>query len=104
MQELKETINKEDLIWGGWVAERMGGQSQWPTHGTDYIEYKCRYWCDIAQWFCFGTTHFCQPCHSVVNKVPKKCPGPPTCTIKIKHPDDGSEFPLGCGLCRNIGK
>ena len=33
-------------------------------HGDDYLEYKCRYCCSVAVWFCFGTTHFCHPCHT----------------------------------------
>eukprot|EP00487_Bulimina_marginata_P003646 TRINITY_DN18776_c0_g1_i1.p1 TRINITY_DN18776_c0_g1~~TRINITY_DN18776_c0_g1_i1.p1 ORF type:complete len:128 (+),score=0.17 TRINITY_DN18776_c0_g1_i1:44-385(+) len=35
-----------------------------PKHGKDYIEFKRRYCCTIAVWFCFGTTHFCEPCHN----------------------------------------
>ena len=31
-----------------------------PEHKRDYIEYKCRYCCSVATFFCFGTTHFCQ--------------------------------------------
>jgi hypothetical protein len=34
-----------------------------PKHGTDYLEYKCRYCCSVAVFFCFGTTHFCNACH-----------------------------------------
>ena len=34
-----------------------------PKHGTDFLEYKCRYCCSVAVFFCFGTTHFCNPCH-----------------------------------------
>ena len=32
-------------------------------HGVEYIEYKCRFCCSIALWFCFGNSHFCEPCH-----------------------------------------
>jgi len=34
-----------------------------PKHGSDFIEYKCRFCCAVAVFFCFGTTHFCNPCH-----------------------------------------
>lgn len=34
-----------------------------PKHGSDFIEYKCRFCCSVAVFFCFGTTHFCNPCH-----------------------------------------
>lgn len=82
------------------------------THGTDFIEYKCRYCCSIAVFFCFGTTHFCNACHSNpymqgVNLA--KCPAGPLgkqldgeCPLKIQHPANGTEFCLGCGLCANI--
>lgn len=30
-----------------------------PTHGTDFIQYKCKYCTNVACWFCWGTTHFC---------------------------------------------
>jgi RCR-type E3 ubiquitin transferase len=33
-------------------------------HGDDFLEYKCRYCCSVAVWFCFGTTHFCNTCHT----------------------------------------
>ena len=34
------------------------------------------------------------------NRLPK-CPGPEKCPLKIKHPENGEEFALGCALCRN---
>ena len=34
-----------------------------PKHGKDFIEFKCKFCCSTAQWFCWGNTHFCQPCH-----------------------------------------
>ena len=40
-----------------------------PKHGTDYLEYKCRYCCSVAVFFCFGTTHFCNPCHDDFQRV-----------------------------------
>lgn len=30
-----------------------------PKHGLDFIEFKCKFCCGTAQWFCFGNTHFC---------------------------------------------
>ena len=43
-------------------------------HGKDYIEFKCKFCCSLAVWFCWydflyiinlnrGTTHFCEECH-----------------------------------------
>ena len=80
-----------------------------PKHGTDYLEYKCRYCCSVACWFCFGTTHFCDPCHNRAgHNVPKPCPSvnekelPPgtPCPLGCVHPENGQEFALGCGLLR----
>ena len=58
-----------------------------PKHGTDYLEYKCRYCCSVAVFFCFGTTHFCNPCHDDFQRVaniPKselpQCPVAPKVT------------------------
>ena len=28
-----------------------------------------------------------------------KCPGPETCPLKIKHPENGDEYSLGCEFC-----
>jgi len=90
-----------------------------PKHGKDYIEFKCRYCCSIAVWFCFGTTHFCEPCHNNNGKLTRskkeelvQCPCVPkdnyslpqkiegSCPLGINHPAHGEEFCLGCGLCR----
>lgn len=85
-------------------------------HGVDYLEYKCRFCCSVAVYFCFGTTHFCNPCHDDHQKccnTPKEdlphCPAGPNltqledgeCPLHIWHPPTGEEFALGCGLCRN---
>ncbi|ERL91717.1 hypothetical protein D910_09044 [Dendroctonus ponderosae] len=40
-----------------------------PKHGADFLEYKCRYCCSVAVFFCFGTTHFCNPCHDDFQRV-----------------------------------
>lgn len=40
-----------------------------PKHGTDFLEYKCRYCCSVAVFFCFGTTHFCNSCHDDFQRV-----------------------------------
>lgn len=34
------------------------------AHGRGTIEWKCRYCCSVASWFCFGSTHMCEGCHS----------------------------------------
>eukprot|EP00828_Plagiopyla_frontata_P030567 TRINITY_DN398_c0_g1_i1.p1 TRINITY_DN398_c0_g1~~TRINITY_DN398_c0_g1_i1.p1 ORF type:complete len:379 (-),score=41.52 TRINITY_DN398_c0_g1_i1:179-1315(-) len=83
-----------------------------PKHGKDFIEFKCKFCCSIAQWFCWGTTHFCDPCHKrqasgdYLTKYPKdklkKCPGKAQCPLKLDHKPNGEECALGCSLCRNM--
>lgn len=88
-----------------------------PKHGMDFLEYKCRYCCSVAVFFCFGTTHFCDTCHDDFQRltnIPKiklpKCPAGPKatqlmgeeCPLHISHPPTGEEFALGCGICRNF--
>lgn len=70
-------------------------------HKTDFIDYKCRYCCDLALWFCFGTTHFCDKCHrNPYDTAPKVCKGPEKCPLKGNHAKNGEEYALGCSLCR----
>jgi hypothetical protein len=83
-----------------------------PKHGKEFIEFKCKFCCSIAQWFCWGTTHFCEPCHKrqcsgdYVSKLPvdklPKCPGKDKCALKCDHKPNGTECSLGCSICRNI--
>nr|XP_026691648.1 E3 ubiquitin-protein ligase MYCBP2 [Ciona intestinalis] len=87
-----------------------------PKHGTDFLEYKCRYCCSVAVYFCFGTTHFCQPCHDDFQRITAlqksalpHCPAGQKaqqlegkeCPLHVEHPPTGEEFALGCGVCRN---
>lgn len=106
--------NPQDCICGK-CADLSGvaGITNCPKHGKDYIEYKCRFCCKVASWFCWSTTHFCEDCHKrqcagdYVSKYPKeklpKC-NPATCEIKMAHPPNGEEFALGCSICRNFSE
>lgn len=101
-------------VWGGGTAASMAQIC--PKHGTDYLEWKCRYCCSVAVFFCFGSHHFCKPCHDAhrrcmdcpVGDLPQ-CPAGPVlkqleasdCPLNCEHPPTGEEFALGCGLCRN---
>ena len=111
---VSDDYDPSELVCGG--CSNVTQAQICPKHGTDYLEYKCRYCCSIATYFCFGTTHFCSPCHDNVGHVtgiPKdelpSCPvGPRSipldggeCPLKLKHPPTGEEFALGCGVCRN---
>ena len=89
-----------------------GGTKQCKTHGSDFIEFKCKFCCSVAQWFCWGSTHFCEDCHrrqckgDYVSKYKLKdlpqCGGKSKCALKIQHPQNGEEFSLGCSVCRNM--
>ncbi|XP_013162054.1 PREDICTED: E3 ubiquitin-protein ligase MYCBP2 isoform X3 [Papilio xuthus] len=89
-----------------------------PKHGSDFLEYKCRYCCSVAVFFCFGTSHFCNACHDDfqrVTNIPRhllpQCPAGPRgeqmpgtsdeCPLHVQHPPTGEEFALGCGICRH---
>jgi len=111
---LGDDYNPEELVCGG--CSDVSRAQMCLKHGTDYLEYKCRYCCSVAVFFCFGNTHFCNACHDDfqrVANVPKsslpQCPVGPKlrqldgdeCPLHVKHPPTGEEFALGCGICRN---
>ena len=91
----------------------ISGVTNCKLHGKDFIEYKCKFCCKIASWFCWGNTHFCDDCHrrqcnhDYVSKYPRdklpKC-NKLTCEVGGNHPPNGEEFALGCSLCRHKGE
>lgn len=112
--EMGDKYDPEELVCGG--CSDVARAQMCPKHGTDFLEYKCRYCCSVAVFFCFGTTHFCDTCHDdfqrltniAKNKLPR-CPAGPKakqlmgddCPLHVIHPPTGEEFALGCGICRN---
>jgi len=84
-------------------------------HGDEFIEWKCRFCCSIATWFCGGKAHFCNPCHDKAAQLVEftnwttkpeyveiPCKGPLECPIGVDHPPNGSkEFVLKCAMCRS---
>lgn len=103
-------FNPEELVCPSCAAIGMEG-ADCKTHGKDFIEFKCKFCCSVAAWFCWGTTHFCDACHTKQNNgdyLSKKnknelpvCLGK-DCPLKVVHPPNGEEFALGCTLCRNM--
>eukprot|EP01083_Nonionella_stella_P317630 1157632_1 len=95
-------------------------ETQCNEHGDEYIQWKCRFCCGLATFFCFGTTHFCESCHCKAHQLVQtkkeelvQCPCksnqqthlPETvangsCPLHIKHPPSGEEYCLGCAYCR----
>jgi len=111
-EEVKENFKPEELVCGKCAAQTVGvGQNNCKKHGHEFIEFKCKFCCAIAQWFCWGSTHFCDSCRTKQNKgdyVSKKkknelpvCLGADKCPLAVKHPANGDEFALGCSICRN---
>lgn len=93
----REEPDKADLICGGCSA----GSAQCTRHGNQYMEWKCKYCCNTAVWYCWGTTHFCELCHSPPRKsVREECPGEELCHLKGRHLPNGTEFAIGCAMCR----
>ncbi|KAJ9516987.1 hypothetical protein QJQ45_027375, partial [Haematococcus lacustris] len=52
------------LLCGSCCALQAG--SDCSRHGTTFIEYKCKYCCRPAAWWCWGSTHMCDQCHADV--------------------------------------
>lgn len=113
-----EDVKREDMVCTSCSGGAAGGVAKCDKHGDEFISWKCKFCCSPAVWFCWGTTHFCDPCHTEparVNSCAKeklpKCPAGPKlvqlrgeCQLKQKHPDPGCEFPLGCGMCHQEGE
>ncbi|XP_052279700.1 E3 ubiquitin-protein ligase MYCBP2-like isoform X3 [Dreissena polymorpha] len=101
-------MKREELICPACAGPQM--VQNCPTHGTDYIEYKCRYCCSVAIFFCFGNTHFCNTCHATPYHTKcAPCPAGPggrqltgKCPLGVRHAPNGEECCLGCGLCANL--
>jgi hypothetical protein len=97
-----EEFSAKDLVCG---ACSTGKNETCRKHGKEYIEYKCRFCCDVACFFCWGTTHFCEAHHKVAPKIAKvPVDQLPKCTCGQPHPPNGTEFCLGCSLCRLTDK
>ena len=109
-------FNPADLVCGPCSARISG--SSCDKHGVDGLEFKCRYCCSGAVFFCFGTTHFCNTCHNNYAECQTResegtlphCPAGPhlvqleggedACPLGIApHPPTGTEFVLGCSTC-----
>lgn len=63
-QQEQQEFKPEELVCGKCAASSVkGGIKSCKTHGADFIEFKCKFCCSVAQWFCWGSTHFCEECH-----------------------------------------
>ncbi|KAJ3440543.1 e3 ubiquitin-protein ligase mycbp2 [Anaeramoeba flamelloides] len=105
-REYNENFDESELICGGCSIVEGSQNKPCKKHGTDYLIWKCKFCCNVAVWFCWGNTHFCDPCHNKAGSLPNlpkdklpKCLGPPNC--RGKHPPNGNEHCYGCGLCND---
>jgi len=114
LRQREDSYDPSELVCG--ACSDVARAQMCARHGSDFLEYKCRYCCSVAVFFCFGTTHFCGACHDDFQRVtalPRselpRCPAGPRatqlsgndCPLHVEHPATGEEFALGCGVCRN---
>eukprot|EP01112_Ceratiomyxa_fruticulosa_P019235 TRINITY_DN626_c0_g1_i2.p1 TRINITY_DN626_c0_g1~~TRINITY_DN626_c0_g1_i2.p1 ORF type:complete len:753 (+),score=87.02 TRINITY_DN626_c0_g1_i2:295-2553(+) len=97
--EVEPAFNKEDLICGRCTE---GNSAVCGIHGDAFIEYKCKFCCRPAVFFCWGSTHFCNKCHDKAGTIPHDpIESLPPCSCNIPHPPNGlQEFCFGCSICR----
>ena len=65
------------------------------VHGPEFMQYKCRYCCSVASWYCGANLgHFCDACHArqcagtYLNRVPLlDLPLCPAHTLVVTRPD-----------------
>jgi len=58
----EENFKPEELICGGCC--KIESFNECPVHGSSFLIFKCRFCCSYSTFFCFGKTHFCDPCHN----------------------------------------
>eukprot|EP00756_Hemistasia_phaeocysticola_P041664 Hpha_TRINITY_DN16928_c2_g10::TRINITY_DN16928_c2_g10_i1::g.55423::m.55423/K10693/MYCBP2, PAM; E3 ubiquitin-protein ligase MYCBP2 len=110
-QEERARYNPSELVCANCLPFKSLQRCK--LHGSEFVEYKCKFCCSVAQWFCWGSTHFCAQCHRlqergefVTKRKPSElpqCKGKAHCPLGIDHPPNGSgEFSLGCAICRDL--
>lgn len=84
-------FDPSELVCGG--CSPHAAEQDCPTHGTEFLEYKCRFCCTVAVFFCFGTTHFCDRCHGQPGRMTSmskdalpKCPAGPLGALLPRAP------------------
>lgn len=103
-----ESLNKKERIcYDCFDFSKIKGITNCKIHKREQIIYKCRFCCNVASHFCWGTTHFCEDCHirqlngDYLTKIDRKnlpeCND--TCPLNKSHPENGEEFGIGCSLC-----
>lgn len=107
------------------ICKSCAGLEACSTHGNDYMRFKCRFCCEKANWFLFGSVHFCLKCYKKFRKAVKDDPKLPIanwmndpmnqkeCTVaemtkcpvlRHRHKNNPSERCLGCVTCSMLKK
>lgn len=106
--EMEANVDPDPNNRETYVCINCSGGTKCQFHGTDAIIHKCKYCCQPATWFCWGTTHFCNNCHNkqIQNSNFSKA-GPfgvcdkNVCIFKGAHPPNPCDANLGCSLCQH---
>ena len=110
LDETNTNFNPEYCVCSKHVEiDNIKGENYCNKHGKEFIEYKCKFCCKYATWFCWGTTHFCDDCYKrqclgdYVSQYSKdkldKC-NKNKCQVGGNHPLNGEEYALGCFVCK----
>ena len=98
---------KSELMCGACSAKACGWTgASCKKHGDQYVEFKCRFCCSIASFFCFGNTHFCEVCHKkwAQGAYRKAQSLVAACKCGTQHSRNSTtqegEHCFGCSLCR----
>jgi len=100
-EDERELYEPEELVCG-WCSTKGMGRLPCTKHSPEFLEYKCRYCCSPSMFFCWGTSHFCESCHSKAGELvllPRD--QLPECTCDVVHPPHGEEFCFGCLACKS---
>jgi IBR domain, a half RING-finger domain/Zinc finger, C3HC4 type (RING finger) len=101
-------FDPQELVCGSCSASKE--LSTCAEHGREFIIHKCRFCCNVASFYCWGSTHFCRDCHKrqeqgdyLTKKKPEElpqCPGVDKCPLGMDHSQPPCELVIGCGVCR----
>lgn len=104
--EAEANADPDESAKESYVCIDCSGGSKCSIHGTDAMVHKCKFCCDVATWFCWGTTHFCNTCHdrqfkdrNFAKTGPFAICNTNTCKFKGKHPAAPSSLCAGCAIC-----
>lgn len=102
VEEAGPNVNEQkDLFCPPCIIKKNGFDANCAIHGNKYAQFKCKYCCSVAVWFCFGSTHYCDKCHGMLHPTHiTNCMGGVDCPLKVDfHPRAPDDFFIGCQMC-----